>query len=109
MKITLSQTKTFHISGYDGLDPITVFVENLETGKGKITITCYGSAWVAFWGAIGSGTIEQFFMSCDAPYLVNRLLCEGRKASSSEKKWLLNIVESVADALATWESMEAAP
>lgn len=52
------------IKDYSGLDPVSVFLEDFESGKGKITIECYGKYWSAYWGAMGERTISEFFSSC---------------------------------------------
>ena len=55
------------------LDPITVFLEDFEPRKGKITIECYGKSWSSFWGGMGNRSISQFFCSCDEHYLSKNL------------------------------------
>ncbi len=55
------------------LDPITVFLENFDKGRGQITITCYGKAWTAYWGAMGDRTLSEFFCDCNTDYLANKL------------------------------------
>jgi len=73
MKVELSTTQKLTIKGADRLDPVTVFLEDLELGKGKITIECYGKSWSAYWGGMGSRNIAQFFKSCDECYLSSNL------------------------------------
>jgi len=51
------------------LDLITVFLEDFEPGKGKITIVCFGKAWTAYWGGMSGETVAEFFCSCDTSYL----------------------------------------
>lgn len=73
MEIEQSTVTKLTISGAKALDPISVILEDLEPRKGKITITCYGKAWTAYWGGMGERTIAQFFYSCDQHYLVCNL------------------------------------
>ena len=54
------------------LDEITVYLEDYDPGQGKITITCYGKSWTAFWGSMGE-TIEKFFLRVDNGYLSKNL------------------------------------
>lgn len=61
------------LSKIDRLDPVTVFTEDFTRGQGQITITCYGKAWTAFWGAIGDQTIAEFFCDCDIDYIAEKL------------------------------------
>ena len=55
------------------LDPIDVQVQNLGPGQGKITISCFGRCWTAYWGAMGGETMEEFFISSNTQYLVRKL------------------------------------
>ncbi len=73
MKIEQSQITKLFLTEVSNLDPITVFLEDLEPRKGKITIDCYGKSWTAYWGGMGSSNIAQFFVSCDNGYLAGNL------------------------------------
>jgi len=73
MKIEQSTAIKLRITEVESLDPITVFLEDYEIGKGKIVIECYGKSWSSFWGAMGGRTIAQFFCSCDEGYLISNL------------------------------------
>jgi hypothetical protein len=87
----------------EGLDPIRVIVENFgESNQGMITITCYGKAWTAYWGAMGNRSVHDFFLSCDAPYLVGCLV-QGMTPSkkcfvASDEAYLAHIVTAVQQA-----------
>jgi hypothetical protein len=72
MKVIESTVRTLKISGIESLDLITVYLENFELGKGKITIECYGESWSSYWPAMG-GTIEEFFMGISEDYAVSNL------------------------------------
>lgn len=73
MEIETSTVKKLVISDVPGLDPITVFLEDLEPRKGKATITCYKESWTAYWGNMGDMTIAEFILSCNEHYLANNL------------------------------------
>lgn len=73
MKVEDSQVTKFLITEVDGLDAITVILEDLGPRKGKINIDCYDQAWSAYWGGMGSRTIAEFFCSCDEHYLAKNL------------------------------------
>jgi hypothetical protein len=72
MKVIESTVRTLKISGIESLDLITVYLENFELGKGKITIECYGKSWSSYWPAMG-GTIEEFFMRISEDYAASNL------------------------------------
>lgn len=55
------------------LDPIRVTLDDIEPGKGRITIECYSKAWASYWGAMSGQTIAQFFAGCDNDYLIGNL------------------------------------
>jgi hypothetical protein len=80
----------------NGLDPIEVFWRNIDAGKGSVTITCYGCAWTAYFGATGERTIQEFFAAADTDYLVTKLgitpLLKGRKR---DHVYLARIVEAI--------------
>lgn len=97
----MSQTKTINveaveISGAPGLDPIQVFWCDLEPGKGSVTVTCFGSAWTAYFGAMGKDRIREFFSRADTGYLVIKLgiapLLKCRKAG---RTYLGRIIEAI--------------
>lgn len=76
MKIEQKKVETIRIDDIyqsHGLDPITVFLEDYEPRKGKITINCYDKSWNSFWGGMGDRTIAEFFVSCDNHYLAKNL------------------------------------
>lgn len=73
MNIEQSQIKKLLITDVKGLDPITVFLEDLEPRKGKITIECFGASWSSYWGGMGSDTVAAFVSSCGDSYLANCL------------------------------------
>lgn len=80
MKITTKSVAAFTITDVEGVDAITVYLENFrpEVGpagyyKGKITIECYGQAWSNYWGSMAEPTIQRFFVGAWPEYLVNKL------------------------------------
>ncbi|OCH31808.1 hypothetical protein A6E13_16425 [Aliivibrio fischeri] len=73
MNIEETKIKKLFINNVDGLDPITVYLEDSEVGKGKITIECWGKSWSAYWGAIGGKSLSDFFCKQNAEYLANNL------------------------------------
>lgn len=100
----LSHIQTFRIDGAKALDPITVFVEGIGPGSGRITLVCYGQAWNAGWGSSGDKGVKAFFLSCDDDYLSNCFVRHGRqmsqKAMKREQDYLLRIVAAAKQALA---------
>jgi len=73
MKIQESTTRKLLLTEVKALDPITVFLEDLEPRKGKITINCWDSSWSAYWGGMGKNSIAEFFISCNNSYLIGNL------------------------------------
>lgn len=65
VKIVLSQL--------EALDPVTVFLEDFEPGKGKITISCYGQSWSSYWGGMSGDDVATFFCRCEPCYLIGNL------------------------------------
>jgi hypothetical protein len=95
------------IDGANGLDSIHVFWVNVEpsagdfgSGKGYVTIICYGCAWTAYFGGMNGKTIQQFFADVDVDYLVTKMgitpqLKQGKKYDT----YLGRIIKSVQAAL----------
>ncbi|WP_417447222.1 hypothetical protein [Kangiella sp.] len=75
MKLEQATVRKIKISEVHGIDPIHVFLEDFEPGKGKITISCYDKSWHSYWGGMSDRTIDQFFISCDNHYLAKNLSC----------------------------------
>lgn len=86
MKLEISNTVKLVLSDLERLDPITVFLEDLGvrpvpiegdpdywTGQGKLTITCWGKSWSAYWGGMGKRTLAQFVVDCHTEYVLNCL------------------------------------
>lgn len=82
------------------LDPVDVYMQDFEKGKGQITITCYGSAWTIYFGAMGNKTIQEFFAEAGTDYLVNKLTDRSfQKCTKQHEKYLTRIVNAVKEAL----------
>lgn len=74
MHIEQTTVRKLRITGVTNLDPVTVFLEDFEPGKGKIVIECWGKSWAASWGAMGKdSTISEFFCQCHTGYLIKNL------------------------------------
>lgn len=74
MKVDKQKPDTYILTNLKNLDPVTVYVTNYETGKGKIVIECFGSAWAFSWGGMGERSLQEFFISCNNDYILNKLL-----------------------------------
>lgn len=85
----------FRVSDVPGIDPVTVVLEDLGPGKGRLIVECYGRAWSAYWGAMGeTRTVAKFVSASDRDYLVLRLGADRR-----DREYLSKIVDAVKDAL----------
>jgi hypothetical protein len=91
---------TFVDGGSHALDPIHVFWLNDSPGRGYVTIICYGSAWTAYFGAMGGNTIQEFFASVDVAYMVNALSrSRTLKTGKNYVAYLSRVVKAVQDKL----------
>lgn len=75
MKVRTSPTTVTKllINDIENLDPVSVYLEDYEEGRGRIIIHCWNKVWSSYWGGMGSKTISQFVISCDKHYLAKNL------------------------------------
>lgn len=73
MKIQVSTNIKLSLTELKYLDSITIYLENFEPGRGKITIECFGKSWSSFWPAMGGRRVEEFYVSCNDEYLAKNL------------------------------------
>ena len=87
---------------YD-LDPIRVILYDYGNERGRmIVVECFGDAYSHYWGAMGSGTIREFVLSCGEDYLVGKLMphyLHGTRLEKLQEIHLRRIVRRVRDAL----------
>lgn len=63
----------FTVTGAERLDPVRVMIENIEPGKGLLTITCFGQSWNGAWGSMGGDTVQDFVKRVSNDYLIGCL------------------------------------
>lgn len=90
-----------YIDDIPGLDPIHVFWVNSERGKGSITVICYGSAWTAYFGAMGESTIQQFVADVGVDYLVVKMQSSTLKQGKRHEAYLSKVIMAVKQSLRT--------
>ncbi len=84
-----------------GLDAIQVYWYDIGPEKGHVTITCWGSAWTSYFGAMGGRTISQFFAACDRDYLETKLgITSHLKQGKAGRAYLGRIIAAIHAALA---------
>lgn len=98
MKIEKSNTDTMLISDIDALDPVTVFFEDYGENRGRLSIVCYGKAWTAYWGSMGS-SLKEFVRDMNYDYIAGKLYDNSNPCDN----WiyLCRIVKAVQEALKT--------
>jgi hypothetical protein len=57
----------------EGLDPITVYVEQFRPGASRMTVQCYAQAWTVYWGSHGDCPLEEFVCSSSAEHIADGL------------------------------------
>jgi hypothetical protein len=93
------QVSIVRIPAGDKLDPITIYFQDETTGRGRMTVTCYGDAWTACWGSMGNCTVREFVADVvDAGYLSGAML-QLRGASDSHRAYTLRIAARIISAL----------
>jgi hypothetical protein len=92
--------RTFRIEGVEGLDPVTVLIDNESLGRGLVVVECYGRSWSAFFGATGQTSMEMFLSRLDADYLASALTRGSRRRPTvSDSAYLDRIADAVIKAM----------
>ncbi len=86
------------------LDPVTVFLEDFEPGRGQLTLVCWGRAWTHYWGAMGTRCrLRDFLLEASTCYLAGKLMLPYdvmlKRSESREERWLTQIVDAMKTAL----------
>lgn len=96
MIVKQSTITRLEITEVPRLDPIRVYIEDYEPGKGRITISCYDAAWVGYWGGMSGRSISKFFIDCDAGYLSGNLSsASSLRRTKNTEAYLIRIIEAV--------------
>lgn len=97
---------TLHIPRSPALDPIYCYFEDFDSGRGRMTIACFGDAWTGAWGAMGGRRkVRQFVAESDPDYLAASLL-QMRKANKATRDYVGCIAVAVIAALAAPNTQE---
>jgi hypothetical protein len=84
MQIQSSKVDKLTITEAERLDPIHVFLEDIEPSKGRVTISCFGSAWSAYWDGMAGRTVAEFLGDMATPYLAKYLTAVETSVLDSE-------------------------
>lgn len=77
MRVEQKQVTLLTITEAPNLDPIRVQTEDIEAGKGRITVSCWGKSWTTYWGGMGGkNKIADFFCRCNADYIIGNFAKE---------------------------------
>jgi hypothetical protein len=87
------------VRGAKALDPVCAIFRDAGPQCGELTVTCYGRAWTAYWGAMGDQTVKEFVHSCGRDYICNKLTDYTRKQTKSDGEYLERIVTALKEAL----------
>lgn len=81
------------------LDPIHVVLRDCG-GCGQIIVSCYGSAWTHWFGAIGNHSLRDFIAQCEHGYLADKLLCTtSQKFNAVTTNWVYKISRAVVESM----------
>jgi hypothetical protein len=98
--ITELSVESEEIRGIPGLDPVQVFWTNFSPKVGSVTITCYGSAWTAYFGGMPDETIREFFRHAGVDYLLSKLgISPHLKERKSDMDYLRKIITGIKENL----------
>ena len=99
MKLKVETVDCFTLSDIQGLDPVTAYFSDQSPGQGRLTVVCYGTAWTAWWGSMGSGaTVREFVRSLDAGYLYGCLVRSNYshgKQTKQQEEYLRRVIAAL--------------
>ncbi len=100
MRIENTETvKVFTIFDAPKLDPITVVLQDLGPGHGRLIVECWGSAWSAYWGGMGNLTLAEFVTDSHPEYIATKLESTTHRQTKANSAYLMRITEAVHSAL----------
>lgn len=73
VEVATAHVAALRLTGLDNLDPITVYLDNPEPGRGQITIRCWDTSWTAGWRGLSGRSVEEFFVAQNDHYLARNL------------------------------------
>lgn len=104
MKIESVTVKALRISETRGLDPVLVILQDVEPGKGRLIVECFGEALSLFWGAMGEeNTIAQFIAKAPHEYIADKLTA-GKRLPKRQLEYIRRIALAVQAAVILEES-----
>lgn len=65
--------EAFQILEAPRLDTITVVLQDVGPGSGRVLVECAGNAWACQWDALGERRVKHFLSSLEAEYLAECL------------------------------------
>ncbi|AIN19973.1 hypothetical protein CH54_1435 [Yersinia rochesterensis] len=100
MKVTngAGAVTRIYIEGAQALDAITVLMEDMQPGVGRITIICWGKVWTSFFGGMSGDTIRQFILRTGDDY-ISSSLWNDQRPKKADKVYLLRIISAVKSGL----------
>ncbi len=99
MKTEEVKTQTILISDIPNLDPVTVVFRDEGPARGGILVECYGKAWAAFWGGMGSKTVREFVAMVGPDYLTSKLWRDEDKRTKKAEAYLMRISSAIIQSL----------
>ncbi len=93
MRIEQSTVTKLTLTEIDGLDPVTVILENHAPGKGKIIIECYGEVWFC-----DDAPTEQLFYGLTSDDCITNLT-DLAKSTAPDHQELCRIIDNVQQGL----------
>ena len=93
------KAECFEIRNVPALDPVAVYVRDMGMQRGHITVTCFGAAWTAYFGAMGCDSVEEFISKVSGEYLCNKTAPPSNQTKAQEK-YRRRVKDAVIEAIA---------
>lgn len=69
MIVKTSEVVSFSVTGVNGVDAIQVIAEDMDKGRGRLTVICCNESWTATWLSMGA-SLSDFVKKVSNDYII---------------------------------------
>jgi len=73
MNVEKQQVEKLRITNIEGLDPINVFIDQVDDMSGRLIFSCYNECWMGFWSGREKIEIKDYLKNSRTASIVRRI------------------------------------